>query len=149
MTGMAPGGPGRPGGLEEAGRGGGAGGSMRGGGLATRLPFNFAIEFGCIEVRVEGSTWAAEPERAVRAKGGTRGNERAGSATIRWRPASMRAASPAPTRRGRTVRIASPCGPFAVPAALYTHRPPYRTSAGSMDPTASTWTSATVQPAVR
>ena len=67
MTGMAPGGPGRPGGLEEAARGGGAGGSMRGGGLATRLPFDFAIEFGGIAVRVEGATWAVGPERAMRA----------------------------------------------------------------------------------
>lgn len=89
---MAPGGPGRPGGgLEgDAGRGGAAGGSTRGEGLASLLPFDFAAEFDALGVRVAG--WAGEPERTVRAIE-VRGNERAASATIRWSPASMSDAS--------------------------------------------------------
>src|ERR1700690_415100 len=99
IGGMEPGGPGRPGGRVEVGRGGGAGGSMRGDGFATRLPFDFACEFDDMGVEGAGAMWAAEPEGAVRAMevledGG------AGCATIRGRPASMRGVKRSVARPG-------------------------------------------------
>ena len=66
MGGIEPGGPGRPGGLTEGARGGGAGGSIRGDGLASRLPLDFTCEFEDIGVRVVGPMGPAEPERAGR-----------------------------------------------------------------------------------
>jgi hypothetical protein len=79
----------------EGARGGGAGGSIRGDGLATRLPFDFVWEFDDIGVRAVGASWAAEPERAG---GGIEvlGNERAGSATISGRLASITAGEGGP-----------------------------------------------------
>ena len=69
MGGIEPGGPGRPGGRFDGARGGGAGGSIRGEGLATRLPFDFAGEFDDIALAVVAPTVAPEPERAGRTIG--------------------------------------------------------------------------------
>jgi hypothetical protein len=64
---------------------------MRGDGLATRLPFDFAWEFDDMDVGWAVAMWAAEPEGAVRAIGVLEDGG-AGCATIRWRLTSMRGA---------------------------------------------------------
>ena len=75
----------------DAGGGADAGGGVvRAGGLLERLPSDFAAEFGATLARDEaGVAGATEPVRAVRAML-VLGDERAGSATIRKRPSSMR-----------------------------------------------------------